>query len=387
MFPFHDISENTTNIVLSPVYSTADEDLTQCLEIDDNIGLGEQIHDGRTDSDKNKEKIETKGGEADSNTTEGGIKYKNVTTLNNQTQLIEKGPLSNDMEVIDLCNGEINVPISQNNALRFHHELDYNIQNAISNLSLRDIDTAFTPFSQECSQSILGGYYPAYTQYSVQKEVALPLTINDVIKIAPHQQPETETISKDVLPKILLATTKRKINVQTPAGNKPVATQKSVKTSKQETKKRNNAKNKTDIKTSKQSDTKVANEKKTQKQKNVKANDTKHKQNEANRSNTTQTANKQSNHQYQSYTNKLTYSKTQQSIEPRTDKCFKANKGKDRQIVPIHNKAVANDLSWIENIRFVREIPSEEYESFIQEAFWENYTLPDDWNDNDFNYK
>ncbi|XP_047020935.1 uncharacterized protein LOC124630936 [Helicoverpa zea] len=61
---------------------------------------------------------------------------------------------------------------------------------------------------------------------------------------------------------------------------------------------------------------------------------------------------------------------------------------KKNKSVPIYNKNVENDLSWVENIRYVREIKEDENETQlnIEESFWCNYYLPNNWNDNDFLY-
>ncbi|PZC84713.1 hypothetical protein B5X24_HaOG204261 [Helicoverpa armigera] len=61
---------------------------------------------------------------------------------------------------------------------------------------------------------------------------------------------------------------------------------------------------------------------------------------------------------------------------------------KKNKSVPIYNKNVENDLSWVENIRYVREIKEDENETQlnIEESFWGNYYLPNNWNDNDFLY-
>lgn len=55
--------------------------------------------------------------------------------------------------------------------------------------------------------------------------------------------------------------------------------------------------------------------------------------------------------------------------------------------LPIYNKNVENDLSWLEGIRFVREIGEDEYDSKfsnLNEHFWDNYYLPPNFDDADF---
>lgn len=60
-------------------------------------------------------------------------------------------------------------------------------------------------------------------------------------------------------------------------------------------------------------------------------------------------------------------------------------KGKHKK-VPIYNKNVIDDLSWIENIRYIREIDASENDCKLQleDDFWDNYYLPANWNDNEF---
>ncbi|CAH1645840.1 unnamed protein product [Spodoptera littoralis] len=57
-----------------------------------------------------------------------------------------------------------------------------------------------------------------------------------------------------------------------------------------------------------------------------------------------------------------------------------------RKKVPIYNKNVIDDLSWIEDIRYVREIAAEENDCKLQleDDFWDNYYLPANWSDNEF---
>ncbi|CAH0701553.1 unnamed protein product [Spodoptera exigua] len=54
--------------------------------------------------------------------------------------------------------------------------------------------------------------------------------------------------------------------------------------------------------------------------------------------------------------------------------------------VPIYNENVIDDLSWIENIRYVREIAADESDCKLQleDDFWDNYYLPANWGDNQF---
>lgn len=54
----------------------------------------------------------------------------------------------------------------------------------------------------------------------------------------------------------------------------------------------------------------------------------------------------------------------------------------------IYNKYVENDLSWMENIRYVREINAEEHDATLifDDSFWENFTMPINWNERDFEY-
>ncbi|KAI8434609.1 hypothetical protein MSG28_003145 [Choristoneura fumiferana] len=53
----------------------------------------------------------------------------------------------------------------------------------------------------------------------------------------------------------------------------------------------------------------------------------------------------------------------------------------------IYNENVECDLSWVENLRYVREISQEENDptlSILDDNFWNNFNLPDKWNDQDF---
>ena len=56
------------------------------------------------------------------------------------------------------------------------------------------------------------------------------------------------------------------------------------------------------------------------------------------------------------------------------------------KIIPIYNENVINDLSWIENIRYVREIKVDENDSKLnlEDSFWDNYYLPTNWSENEF---
>lgn len=51
-------------------------------------------------------------------------------------------------------------------------------------------------------------------------------------------------------------------------------------------------------------------------------------------------------------------------------------------------KPIETDLSWIEGIKFVREVHPEEYTTFegLTESFWNNCEFPPDWDDGDFSY-
>lgn len=52
---------------------------------------------------------------------------------------------------------------------------------------------------------------------------------------------------------------------------------------------------------------------------------------------------------------------------------------------PTNNKDVENNLSWIDNIRYVREISKEEIiPTYYEDNFWKDYTLPNDWSDYEF---
>lgn len=50
-------------------------------------------------------------------------------------------------------------------------------------------------------------------------------------------------------------------------------------------------------------------------------------------------------------------------------------------------KQITEDLSWVEKITYVRKVSTSEYDSrFVisDESFWENCTLPENWNDQEF---
>lgn len=67
---------------------------------------------------------------------------------------------------------------------------------------------------------------------------------------------------------------------------------------------------------------------------------------------------------------------------------FNANSKIIEAIMPkMDSKNIKDDLSWIENIRYVREITTDEFDSklsSIEESFWDNLMLPNGWNDEDF---
>lgn len=50
----------------------------------------------------------------------------------------------------------------------------------------------------------------------------------------------------------------------------------------------------------------------------------------------------------------------------------------------IYNKEIVDDLSWVENIRYVREIATNEFDP-VEDSFWECVTFPSEWNDLEFN--
>ncbi|XP_047988488.1 uncharacterized protein LOC125228082 [Leguminivora glycinivorella] len=61
---------------------------------------------------------------------------------------------------------------------------------------------------------------------------------------------------------------------------------------------------------------------------------------------------------------------------------------KHEKVHEIYNENVENDLSWVENLRYVREISPSEYDpglNILQDNFWNNFQLPGTWDDLDFN--
>lgn len=76
--------------------------------------------------------------------------------------------------------------------------------------------------------------------------------------------------------------------------------------------------------------------------------------------------------------------KSKNKISYRTPKPL--NENSNFTNVPIYNTNVENDLSWLENIRFVREIRDDEKDTKLNfdESFWDNYHLPVNWNENEF---
>lgn len=57
-------------------------------------------------------------------------------------------------------------------------------------------------------------------------------------------------------------------------------------------------------------------------------------------------------------------------------------------IPKIYNKKIEDDLSFVENIRYVRQITANEFDlkfTNIEKSFWDNLTFPSKWNDQDFN--
>ncbi|XP_045445613.1 probable serine/threonine-protein kinase DDB_G0283337 [Melitaea cinxia] len=68
---------------------------------------------------------------------------------------------------------------------------------------------------------------------------------------------------------------------------------------------------------------------------------------------------------------------------------FDSNSSKNNIVPELHKeKERKEDLSWIENLKYVREISKEEYDSTqtIEETFWNDLSLPVDFNWNDFDY-
>ncbi|XP_052757480.1 uncharacterized protein LOC128202183 isoform X2 [Galleria mellonella] len=59
----------------------------------------------------------------------------------------------------------------------------------------------------------------------------------------------------------------------------------------------------------------------------------------------------------------------------------------DEYLAQIHNKTVENNLSWLENIRYVRQVGADETDpklTYLNESFWNDYTLPNGWSDQEF---
>lgn len=58
----------------------------------------------------------------------------------------------------------------------------------------------------------------------------------------------------------------------------------------------------------------------------------------------------------------------------------------DKPETAIYNENVQCDLSWVENLRYVREISQENDPtlSIFDDNFWNNFSLPNNWNDKDF---
>ncbi|XP_059045232.1 myb-like protein D [Achroia grisella] len=59
----------------------------------------------------------------------------------------------------------------------------------------------------------------------------------------------------------------------------------------------------------------------------------------------------------------------------------------NKYLMCVYNKTVENDLSWLENIRYVREVGTDETDTaltFLNESFWNDYTLPNGWSDLEF---
>uniref|UniRef100_A0A2A4JH36 Uncharacterized protein n=1 Tax=Heliothis virescens TaxID=7102 RepID=A0A2A4JH36_HELVI len=77
--------------------------------------------------------------------------------------------------------------------------------------------------------------------------------------------------------------------------------------------------------------------------------------------------------------------KNQRASKPKENRRTGPKKNKT---VPIYNRNVENDLSWVENIRYVREIRQDENDTklIIEDSFWDNYYLPNNWNETDFLY-
>lgn len=55
----------------------------------------------------------------------------------------------------------------------------------------------------------------------------------------------------------------------------------------------------------------------------------------------------------------------------------------------IYNKKIEDDLSWVEDIRYVREITTNEFDpefANVEDSFWDNLNFPNEWDDQDFSY-
>lgn len=80
----------------------------------------------------------------------------------------------------------------------------------------------------------------------------------------------------------------------------------------------------------------------------------------------------------------------EKEIKPKNKKVYrrasKSNKSVKTETIPIYNENVINDLSWVENIRFVREIQVDENDPklHLEDSFWDNYHLPANWSENEF---
>ncbi|CAH0604969.1 unnamed protein product [Chrysodeixis includens] len=81
---------------------------------------------------------------------------------------------------------------------------------------------------------------------------------------------------------------------------------------------------------------------------------------------------------------RMSKQKTKLPSEPRTNS-FDCSANTNTK-VPIYNNQVINDLSWMENIRYVREIRLDENDQSltVDDSFWDNYHLPASWNDSEF---
>ncbi|XP_030035715.2 kinesin-related protein 10 [Manduca sexta] len=71
--------------------------------------------------------------------------------------------------------------------------------------------------------------------------------------------------------------------------------------------------------------------------------------------------------------------------KPRKKKDIKPRKNNNKDDNSIYENSV--DLSWVENIKYVREISKAENHTRTKDlshSFWENYSLPNDWDDGEF---